>query len=103
MLRLYRSRVRRGRTRAKLKRAVVDAIQTKGPHRDQKGRQSRERMLRLYRSRARRGMRRSTIKKTDVEAMQTKGQQRDDKGDNKESGCRGCIDQGLAEGVDWRQ
>ena len=61
MQRLYKSRDRRGRRRATIKRADAEAMQIKG----------------------RRGRRKLTITKADVEAIQIKGPQREAKGDNK--------------------
>ena len=66
MLRLYRSRARRGRRKVPI----------------------RERMQRLYRSRARIGRRRATIKRADTDSIQIKGPQREEKGDQR-GGRRG--------------
>ena len=114
MLRLYRSRARRGRRRATLNRAGAEAIQIKGPRRKHKSdrkergcrgytdqgpaeggeeRQQRERMQMMYRSWARRGRRRATGKRRDAEAIQIKGPQMEEESDTKERGCRGYTDQ----------
>ena len=88
MQRLYRSRARRGRVRATIKRADSEAIQIKGPKREENG-DNKDRMCRL---RARRGRRMETIKRVDTEAIMIEGPRRNEKGDNKESGRRGCRD-----------
>ena len=65
MQRLYKSRARKERRRASLKRADAEAIQIEGPQ---------------CRKRAR-------MKHADAEAFQIKSAQREEKGENKKSGC----------------
>ena len=104
MKRLCKSRACRGRRRATIKRADAEAIQIKGPQKEEKG-DNKGTGCRGYTNhgRAHRRMRRATIKRPDAVAIQIKGLYREGKGDNKESGCRGYTNQGPAEGGEGRQ
>ena len=79
---LYRSRARRKRRRATIKRVQTEATQIKGPQKGEK---------------------RATIKRAETEAIQIKGLQRQEKGDNNESGNKGHTDQWSAEKGEGQQ
>ena len=79
---------RRKRKRATITRADAEAIQIKGPQRDEKNNNKENGCRGLYRPRARRGKRRAPIKRADAEATQTKGPQLADQGDQRPAAGR---------------
>ena len=83
---------------ATIKRADAEDILSEGPQKGGKWRQERKRTQRIYCSRVHRGRKLATIRRSDAEDILNKGPQREGHGDNKESGRRGCTDQGLTEG-----